>query len=92
MKLREILLGPVMTTVNPIDQLLARLNRVGISTPVARKSLPSWWDDEIALIPSGLQQAQMYMARAFNISLASLADPKAAVIFLASDKQMPSAD
>ncbi len=81
-----------MATVNPIQNLFTRLNEVGISTSVARKSLPSWWDDEIALIPSGLQQAQMYLARAFNISLASLADPNAAVIFLASDKQMPSAD
>lgn len=78
-----------MTTVNPIENLFARLNEVGISTPVARKSLPSWWDDDIALIPSGLQQAQMYLARAFNISLASLADPNAAVIFLASSQQKP---
>ena len=78
-----------MATVNPIQNLFARLNEVGISTPVARKSLPSWWDDEIALIPSGLQQAQMYMARAFNISLASLADPKAAVIFLINTQQKP---
>ena len=78
-----------MATVNPIQNLFARLYEVGISTPVARKSLPSWWDDEIVLIPSGLQQAQMYMARAFNISLASLADPNAAVIFLANTQQKP---
>ena len=76
-----------MATVNPIENLFARLNEVGIPTSVARKSLPSWWDDEIALIPSGLQQAQMYLARAFNISLASLADPNAAVLFLASTQQ-----
>lgn len=81
-----------MTTVNPIENLLARLNEVGISTHIARKSLPSWWDDDIALIPSGLQQAHMYLARAFNISLASLADPNAAVLFLASDKLMPVTD
>ena len=78
-----------MATVNPIQNLFARLNEVGISTPVARKFLPSWWDDEIALIPSGLQQAQMYLARAFSISLASLADPNAAVIFLANAQQKP---
>ncbi len=81
-----------MATVNPLENLFARLNAVGISTSVARKSLPSWWDDEIALIPSGFQQAQMYLARAFNISLASLADPNATVIFLATAKKMPSTD
>lgn len=81
-----------MTTVNPIHHLFARLNEAGIATSVARKSLPSWWDDDIALIPSGLQQAQMYLARAFNISLASLADPNATVIFLATAKKMPSTD
>ena len=78
-----------MATVNPIQNLFARLSQVGIAASFARKTLPSWWSDDIATIPSGLQQAQMYLARAFNISLASLADPKAAVIFLASTQQKP---
>ncbi len=76
-----------MANINPIQNLLARLSQVGIATPFARKVLPSWWSDDIATIPSGLQQAQMYLARAFNISLASLADPKAPVTFLETERK-----
>ena len=76
-----------MATVNPIQNLFARLSQVGIATPFARKVLPSWWSDDIATIPSGLQQAQMYLSRAFNISLASLADPKAPVSFLETERK-----
>ena len=76
-----------MATVNPIQNLFARLSQVGIAASFARKTLPSWWSDDIATIPSGLQQAQMYLARAFNISLASLADPKAPVTFLQTERK-----
>ena len=76
-----------MATVNPIQNLFARLSQVGIAAPFARKILPSWWSDDIATIPSGLQQAQMYLSRAFNISLASLADPKAPVSFLETERK-----
>lgn len=76
-----------MATVNPIQNLFARLSRVGIAASFARKTLPSWWSDDIATIPSGLQQAQMYLSRAFNISLASLADPKAPVTFLVTERK-----
>jgi hypothetical protein len=47
----------------------------------ARLALPSWWDDEIAESKSGLQQAQMYLARAFHIDLISLAQPQGPVKF-----------
>ncbi len=76
-----------MANVNPIQSLFARLSQVGIATSFARKTLPSWWDDDIATVPSGLQQAQMYLARAFNISLTSLADPKAPVAFLEAERK-----
>lgn len=76
-----------VTTTNPIQNLFARLSQVGITTPFARRTLPSWWDNDIATVPSGLQQAQMYLARAFNISLASLADPKAQVAFLETERK-----
>lgn len=76
-----------MATVNPIQNLFARLSQVGIAASFARKTLPSWWSDDIATIPSGLQQAQMYLSRAFNISLASLADPKAPVSFLETERK-----
>jgi hypothetical protein len=76
-----------VATVNPIQNLFARLSQVGIAASFARKTLPSWWSDDIATIPSGLQQAQMYLSRAFNISLASLADPKAPVSFLETERK-----
>lgn len=76
-----------MATVNPIQNLFARLSQVGIAASFARKTLPSWWSDDIAAIPSGLQQAQMYLSRGFNISLASLADPKAPVTFLEAERK-----
>jgi hypothetical protein len=77
----------VATTLNPIDSLYARLNAAGISTGFARKVLPAWWDNAAALTPSGLQQAQMYFARAFNIDLASLAQPKGALHFLGAERK-----
>ncbi|WP_322563078.1 hypothetical protein [Rhodoferax sp.] len=44
-------------------------------------ALPTWWDDEIAQTKSGLQQAQMYFARAFHIDLVSLAKTSGPVQF-----------
>jgi IrrE N-terminal-like domain len=44
-------------------------------------ALPAWWDDEIAQNKSGLQQAQMYFARAFHIDLPSLAQSSGSVQF-----------
>jgi len=44
-------------------------------------ALPAWWDDEIAHTKSGLQQAQMYFARAFHIDLVSLAQASGPVQF-----------
>jgi IrrE N-terminal-like domain len=77
----------VASTLHPIDSLYARLNAAGISTGFARKALPAWWDNAVAREPSGLQQAQMYFARAFNIDLASLAQPKGALQFLVGERK-----
>ena len=71
----------VATTPNPLDSLMRRLNAAGIPTGFARKVLPAWWHDDIAQSKSGLQQAQMYFARAFNIDLASLAQARAELRF-----------
>lgn len=75
------------STLNPIDSLYDRLNAAGIGTGFARKALPAWWDNAVALTPSGLQQAQMYFARAFNIDLASLAQPKGVLQFLGAERK-----
>ena len=63
---------------------MKRLRAAGLPESFARRALPSWWDDEIALSPSGLQQAQLYFARAFHIDLPSLALAQGAVQFQAS--------
>lgn len=73
---------PVATTPNnPIHSLLTRLSSAGVPAGFARMALPAWWDDEIAQSKSGLQQAQMYFARAFHIDLASLAQSHGPVSF-----------
>lgn len=61
-----------VTTTNPMSNLYNQLNTVGIVKSFAKKVLPEWWDDEIALSASGLQQAQLYFSRAFNLDIASL--------------------
>lgn len=52
--------------------LLSKLNSAGIRPAFAKRALPSWWDDQIAADPAGLQQARLYFARAFNIDIKSL--------------------
>ena len=69
------------THSNPISSLLTRLSSAGVPTGFARMALPAWWDDEIAQTKSGLQQAQMYFARAFHIDLVSLAQANGPVQF-----------
>ena len=59
-------------TATTMKELYNHLGAVGISRKFARNVLPSWWDDEIAKEPSGFQQAQMYLSRAFNLELNSL--------------------
>ena len=58
---------------NPtMSALFSRLESVGIPIGFARGALPSWWSDEISDSPSGLQQAQLYLARAFNLDVKEL--------------------
>lgn len=54
--------------------LLRKLGTAGIPANFAKRMLPSWWEDEVASDPAGLQQAQLYLSRAFNIDLRSLAE------------------
>lgn len=54
--------------------LLQKLGAAGIPASFAKRMLPSWWEDEVANDPAGLQQAQLYLSRAFNVDLRSLAD------------------
>ena len=62
------------TTETPMRGLLRKLDTAGIPPSFAKKMLPSWWEDDVAADPAGLQQAQLYLARAFNIEFRSLAE------------------
>lgn len=64
--------------------LLSQIGAVGISALFARKALPSWWDDNVAFDPAGLQQAQIYISRAFNLDLKSLANESSVPCFRSS--------
>lgn len=64
--------------------LLSKLDSAGIPPAFAKQMLPAWWDDEVASDPAGLQQAQLYLARAFNIELQSLTDEGSTPRFRAS--------
>ena len=64
-------------TINPMSNLYNQLSTVGIEKSFAKKVLPAWWDDKIALSASGLQQAQLYFSRAFNLDIVSLQSDQA---------------
>jgi hypothetical protein len=65
-----------VTTPTGLHRLYERLGQVGISSQFARRALPSWWDDSIASVPSGVQQAALLFSRAFNIDVGSLAEDR----------------
>lgn len=65
----------------PMQALYARLGDVGIKRNFAKKVLPEWWTDEIALTPSGRQQAEMYFSAGFNIDLKSFSSQNESLKF-----------
>lgn len=64
-----------------MKSLYDRLQPLGIKQAFAKKALPKWWDNKIAETPAGLQQAQLYLAKTFNLDLRTLAHPDEAVGF-----------
>lgn len=66
-----------MTATTPMTNLFTHLQGVGIPKAFARKVLPDWWDDSITSSDAGLQQAQLYLSKAFNLDIASLANQEA---------------
>ena len=59
-------------TTTPMTTLFKHLQNAGIQKAFARRVLPDWWDDSITFSNAGLQQAQLYLSRAFNLDIASL--------------------
>ncbi len=66
-----------MTATTSMTNLITQLQGVGIPRAFARKVLPDWWDDSITSSDAGLQQAQLYLSKAFNLDIASLANQEA---------------
>lgn len=56
---------------SPMQALFSRLSSLGISPAFARRTLPAWWDDTIASSEAGIQQAQLYISKAFNLDIRS---------------------
>lgn len=54
-----------------MQALFSRLSPLGINSVFARRALPTWWDDSIASTEAGVQQAQLYIAKAFNLDIRS---------------------
>lgn len=63
----------VLNEANPIKKLYCRLSAVGLTRAfVKRTALPSWWNDEVALNPSGYSQGLLLLSRHLGLDLASL--------------------
>lgn len=75
------------TTDSPMRGLLSKLGAAGIPAFFAKRMLPSWWEDEVANDPAGLQQAQIYFSRAFNVDLKSLAEEGSSPQFRANARK-----
>ena len=61
---------------SPMQTLFSRIKPLGVNLSFARRALPSWWDDTIASSEAGLQQAQLYIAKAFNLDIRSFDGPQ----------------
>ncbi|MEW6563326.1 MAG: ImmA/IrrE family metallo-endopeptidase [Pseudomonadota bacterium] len=70
-----------MTANAAMRGLYARLGSVNIEQAFAKKVLPEWWDNKIAVQPAGLQQAQLFFSRAFNIDIRSWSEASESLRF-----------
>ena len=62
-----------MNAANPNTKLYRRLSGVGLTrTYVKKTALPSWWDDDVALNPSGYAQGLLLLSRHLGLDLSTL--------------------
>lgn len=59
-------------TDNPINGVYAKLRTSGYTRPFVKSLLPDWWEDDIALSPSGLQQATLVLGKLLGVRPESL--------------------
>ncbi|SFQ07000.1 ImmA/IrrE family metallo-endopeptidase [Pseudomonas sp. NFPP28] len=64
-----------------IQNLYSALNAHGIKKRDVKAILPSWWEDEIAETPAGLQQAKLIVAKALNLKVRPLVEEPPRVEF-----------
>jgi Zn-dependent peptidase ImmA (M78 family) len=69
-------------TPNPMMLLANRLKSLGIPKAYLRHvALPEWWNDEIALNPTGYAQALGYVSRSLGLDINILLNPDAPLAF-----------
>lgn len=69
-----------MPQVNPMKNLYRRLSEVGLTRAFVRQTaLPSWWEDEVAVNPSGYAQGLLLLSRHLGLDLRSLQDDHAVI-------------
>ncbi|OUD13987.1 ImmA/IrrE family metallo-endopeptidase [Thioflexithrix psekupsensis] len=61
--------------------LYNRLDSIGFKKSYLKQVLPSWWEDEIADLPTGLLQLKFHFARHLGLDLESLLDDNKQIIF-----------
>lgn len=64
-----------------IQNLYSALNAHGLKKRDVKAILPSWWEDEIAKTPAGLQQAKLIVAKALNLKVRPLVEDPPRVEF-----------
>lgn len=64
-----------------IQNLYSALNAHGLKKRDVQAILPSWWEDEIAKTPAGLQQAKLILAKALNLKVRPLVEDPPRVEF-----------
>lgn len=64
-----------------IQNLYSALSAHGLQKKDVRAVLPSWWEDEIATTPAGLQQAKLILAKALNLKIRPLVEDPPRVEF-----------
>jgi Zn-dependent peptidase ImmA (M78 family) len=61
--------------------LYNRLDSIGFKKSYLKQVLPSWWEDEIADLPTGLLQLKFHFARHLGLDFESLLDDNKQIIF-----------
>jgi Zn-dependent peptidase ImmA (M78 family) len=64
-----------------IQNLYSALGAHGLKKRDVKAILPSWWEDEIAKTPAGLQQAKLIVAKALNLKVRPLVEDPPRVEF-----------